>query len=238
MIDPINLVTLSIQQDMQRMNVIANNAANALTPGFKREYLAASSHFSSQLAVSSIGNFPTAPALSSLTDNKPGIPKQTGNALDIALQGSGYFELNTDKGLAYTRQGSFRLDDRGRLVSKEGYPVAGVSGDIVLPSPTVRIDKEGHIFERDKLVGQIKIVAFDAPLSHIGGGLMVPANYQAKTELQNPRMLQGQLESSNVDSTQEMVKMVEVFRHFEASHRMLQAYDDVADKTLRNLGQF
>lgn len=238
MIDPINLITISIQQDMQRMNVIANNAANALTPGFKREYLTAASHFDKQLTPSSAGDFTAIPTLKLLTDNKTGIPKQTGNGLDIALQGNGYFELNTDNGLAYTRQGSFHLDDRGRLVSNEGYPVAGINGDIFLTTPTPRIDKEGRIFEQDKFIAQIKVVAFDAALNHVGGGVMIPANYQGKTELQHPRMLQGQMESSNVDSTQEMVKMMEVFRHFEASHRMLQAYDDVADKTLRNLGQF
>lgn len=236
--DPVNLVTMSIQQDVQRMNVIANNSANALTSGFKREYLAASSQFDSQLGLSSAGSIPTLPALRLLTDTQPGIPKQTGNALDIALQGNGYFELHTDKGGAYTRQGSFHLDDRGRLVSKEGFPVVGIGGDIYLSSPTPRIDKEGRIFEQDKQVAQIKVVSFDSSLKHIGGGLMIPFNDQGKLELQHPRLLQGQLESSNVDSTREMVRMMEVFRHFEASHKMLQAYDDIADKTLRNLGQF
>lgn len=237
MIDPVDLMTLSIQQDMQRMNVIANNAANALTPGFKREYLAASSRFGNQLSMLTMSTSPAIPDLQLLTDNKPGIPKQTGNAFDIALQEDGYFELNTDKGVAYTRQGSFHLDEQGRLVSKEGFPVAGINGDIYLSTPRPRIDKEGRIFEQDKLVAQIKVVSFDKPLNHIGGGIMI-ATSQGKIELQHPRMLQGQLESSNVDSTHEMVKMMEVFRHFEASHRMLQAYDDIADKTLRNLGQF
>jgi flagellar basal-body rod protein FlgG len=236
-IDPITLTAASIQQDMQRMNVIANNSANALTSGFKREYLTLAS------SATGASQVPGEDAISTLvskviTDNRPGVPRQTGNPLDIALLGEGYFEIRTDNGIAYTRQGTFRLNDQNYLVNQDGFPVSGVNGDIVLSSSTPTIDREGRIFEQGKQVAQIKVASFaPADLRSIGGGLMISMR-DSQNEVPHPAMAQNQLESSNVDSTQEMVRLMETFRHFETSHRILQAYDDIQDKALRNLGQF
>lgn len=242
MIDPVSLTTLSIQHDLQRMSVSANNAANALTTGFKREYLAASGQFDASLSplASSEGVLTLAPAMRSMTDQRAGVAKQTGGALDLALLGEGYFEVQTEQGLAYTRQGNFRLDEFGRLVTQNGALVSGVGGEIVLMSPTPTIDRSGKIFENGKQVAQIKLVRFDASqsLTNIGGGLAVAEHNALPQLMLQPRMAQGQLESSNVDSTQEMVRLMETFRHFETSHRVLQAYDEMNDKALRNLGQF
>lgn len=242
MIDPVSLTALSIQNDIQRMSVTANNAANALTTGFKREYLVASGQFDASLSpiASAEGVLTLAPALRSITDQRAGTTKQTSGALDIALLGSGYFEVRTENGLAYTRQGNFRLDDLGRLVTQNGAPVNGVGGEIVLTTPTPTIDRSGKIFENGKQVAQLKVVAFDSPqeLSNIGGGLAIVSGNAIPNQVQQVRVAQGQLESSNVDSTQEMVRMMENFRHFESSHRVLQAYDEMNDKALRNLGQF
>lgn len=238
MIDPITLTAASIQQDMQRMNVIANNSANALTAGFKREYLMLANSETAQSQPASGANAISTLVSKVIKDNRPGVPRQTGNPLDVALLGEGYFQVRTDNGIAYTRQGTFRLNDQNYLVNQDGFPVAGVNGDILLSSPTPTIDREGRIFEQGKQVAQIKVVSFDsADLRSIGGGLMI-STHDNQYEVQHPTMGQNQLESSNVDSTQEMVRLMETFRHFETSHRILQAYDDIQDKALRNLGQF
>lgn len=242
MIDPISLITTSIQQDMQRLNLIAHNSANALTAGFKREFLATANQNGSGISPdTSLGlSLPSIPASQVMTDNRAGVARQTGNPLDIALSGDGYFEVRTDTGVAYTRQGTFRLDDRGYLVTQAGFPVAGAAGDILLTSLTPTIDRQGRVFEQGKQVAQIKVVSFESPvaLSNIGGGLMVPIDRANPQVVSRPVMVQGKLEASNVDSTQEMVRMMETFRHFETSHRVLQAYDDIHDKAIRNLGQF
>lgn len=241
MIDAISLMATSIQQDVQRMNVIAQNTANALTTGFKREYLATASLL--DVEPSSLGaknSLPIIPALQVMTDRRPGVTRQTESPFDLALLGEGYFEIYTDTGLAYTRQGAFRLNDQGYLVNSAGFHVAGVSGDIRLTTEKPTIDREGRIFENDKQIAQLKVVTFDSPLAltNIGGGLAVANNGANKREIEHPAIGQGQLESSNVDSAQEMVKLVETFRHFETSHRILQAYDDMHDKALQKLGQF
>lgn len=241
MIDPVSLTALSIQHDMQRMSVGANNAANALTTGFKREYLVASGQVDTNLSPDiSSDVMMLVPAIRSITDQRAGVSKQTSGALDLALLGEGYFEVQTEKGLAYTRQGNFRLDEMGHLVTQSGLPVNGVAGDIILTSSNPTIDRSGRIFENGKQVAQLKVVTFvaSAALSNIGNGLLSAEGGALPLQVQQPKIAQGQLESSNVDSTQEMVRMMETFRHFETSHRVLQAYDEMNDKALRNLGQF
>jgi flagellar basal body rod protein FlgG len=235
-------MTTSIQQDIQRINVIANNLANALTGGYKRTYLTSAPLTDARFSNSLLSEFtsPTLPPLQSITDYKSGVPRQTSGSLDVAILGEGYFEVRTDSGNAYTRQGNFRRDEQGRLVTNAGLPVEGASGDIVISTPTPTIDREGRVFDKDQQIAQIKIVAFSAnqPLESIGGGLFSYAGNGDIHKVERPSLVQGQLESSNVDSAQEMVKMLETFRHFEVSHKVLQGYDDLDDNVLKNLGQF
>jgi flagellar basal-body rod protein FlgF len=233
--DPLSLTTTSIQFDIQRLNSIANNAANVLTPGFKREFLATVGQFDSILSKHSVQ-----PTLSAIVDNKPGVQTLTSNPLDLSLMNEGYFEVMSDYGYAYTRQGSFKLDEKGRLVTHLGQPVSGVSGDIYLNDQNAKIDSEGRIYENGQLSAQLKIVAFgtDEALIKIGGGLFVPTSKSEKLIIDHPKVSQGHLESSNVDSTQEMIKLMETFRHFETSHKVIQAYDELNDKALKNLSQF
>lgn len=238
--DPIAITAASMLMDTQRMSVIANNAANALTPGFRRELLVAAGQFSPDAAYGSQARSVAAPAPYTTFDNTPGSVRQTSNPLDVALLGEGYFEVQTTHGPAYTRQGAFRLDAQGRLVTQAGLPVAGIGGEIILTSGTPVIDREGKVQEQGKQVAQIKAVNFErtAQLSSIGGGLYVATGGVRGVEMMRPRMAQGQLESSNVDSAREMGKLIETYRHFESSTRLLQAYDEVRDKTFRSLGQF
>lgn len=233
--DPIILTTMSIQFDTQRLNTIANNAANVMTPGYKRELLANIGHFDSLLSQQS-----TQPTLSAIVDTKPGIQMLTGNPLDLALLNEGYFEVMSDYGRAYTRQGSFKLDEKGKLVSQTGHAVSGTSGDIYLSGSNPSVDKEGNVFDDGELVAQLKVVSFgrDQSLVKLGGGLFIPTSQSTNVETIIPRVSQGHLESSNVDSAQEMIKLVETFRHFETSHKVLQAYDELNDKALKNLSQF
>jgi flagellar basal-body rod protein FlgF len=233
--DPISLTTASIQSDIQRLNTISNNAANVMTPGYKRELLASTGQFDFLLSQQAIQ-----PSLSAIVDNKPGVQMLTGNPLDISLTNEGYFEVMSDYGYAYTRQGSFKLDEKGRLVSHLGHAISGVSGDIYLTDPNPRIDSEGKIFENGKYTAQLKVVSFEGneSLVKLGGGLFMPSSESLIFDIKNPRVLQGHLESSNVDSAQEMIKLVETYRHFETSHKVIQAYDELNDKALKNLSQF
>lgn len=241
LIDPIALTLSNIQQDMQKVNVIANNAANALTPGFKREFLAVAQREGMTEGNQEVSSSDKGSLLKIYTDQRLGVSKQTGAALDVALTGEGYFEVSLNEDVGYTRRGNFRLNESGKLVTQDGSAVMGMAGEIYLMTPNPVIAKDGAIYEQGKQVAQLKVVVPERTANqmiHAGNGLLRPPENVSMRIASLPRMSQGQLESSNVDSTQEMVRMVEVFRHFESSHRLLQAYDDLNDKTLRNLGQF
>lgn len=242
MLDPINLTLISMQSDMARMNVVANNAANALTPGFKKAYVTVERSLGlNELSIDKGDRIHGGAFVTKvLTDFSSGTLRQTGNPLDVALLDRGYLEVATDSGVAYTRVGALRVDPGGRLVTQGGLAVAGVAGDIVLTTPMPVIDREGKVFEAGKPVAQIKVVDFvdSAVLSPIGGGLFVASADIHPALIERPRIVQGQLENSNVDSTYEMVKLLETFRHFESSSRVLQSYDDLRDKVFRSLGQF
>ncbi len=236
MVDPINLITSSIQFDVQRLSTIANNAANALTPGFKREFLSLDGEFNPYVSERASSQ----PILAAVVDHQLGIQRQTSNPLDLAILGKGYFEVSTENGYAYTRQGSFKIDEKGRLVTSLGQLVSGKSGDIYLSEPNPSIDSKGQVIEKGKIIDQIKVMSFDRDdmLAKIGGGLFMKTESAVMHEIDTPILVQGSLESSNVDSTQEMVKLMETFRHFETSHKVIQAYDELNDKTLKNLSQF
>lgn len=234
MIDPVYLIGSSVQYDVQRLNTISNNAANALTPGFKREFLSLSGQY----------DFSMPPllstTLSSNVDYRPGVYRQTSRSLDFTISGKGYFEIDTIHGRAYTRTGAFRLDENGTLVTQQGDAVYGVNGKITLLTDTPVVDGQGQVYENGKLIAQLKIVdvAQSDTLQHIGGGIYLQQDNTQAQLLDNPKVVQGGLESSNVDSASEMVSLIETMRHYELSHKVMQAYDDLSDKMVRNLGQF
>jgi flagellar basal-body rod protein FlgG len=241
MLDPINLTVASMQIDMRRMDIIANNAANALTPGFKREILAVTGGLGLTGSKTDVTAQQAGAQLPSITtDQSPGTPQKTSTPLDIAILGEGYMEVQTDQGLAYTRHGALRLDERGRLVTQAGHPVLGQTGEITISSPTPIIEQDGTVIDQGNTVGKIKIVTFERAeqLLSAGNALLVPRDGTTANETSRPRIQQGHLEGSNVDSAREMITLLQTFRHFESSHRSLQAYDEVRDKTFRNLGQF
>src|ERR1043165_5132148 len=121
----------SMTDDMMRMATVSHNLANATTPGFKKEIPQSRPFVDFLNAASAAGTdaaktfVTTLPALNTVIDPRAGSLKYTGSALDLALDGNGFFELQTDQGPVYTRQGNFQVDARGRLASASGIPLAG-----------------------------------------------------------------------------------------------------------------
>jgi flagellar basal-body rod protein FlgG len=253
-------VTLaSMHQDMNRMDRVALNVANLSTPGYKRE-VAASRPFVDFVdqtdGVVRAADSPRllTPALTSaaaqvLLDTRPGTVKLSGQTLDLALAGDGFFEVSTETGPAYTRQGSFRVDARGRLVTAQGLPVMGKSGEIYLTTQTPVIDAAGNITEPDATTGpsavapgtpiaQIKVVRFDnaKSMQRLGNGLMEAGQNMTVVNETDAQIRQGALESSNVDSAVEMVQMMQTMRHFETMQKITQGYDDMLGTAIHKLG--
>ena len=241
----------SMQGDMARVEQIGMNLANALTPGYKRG-VAMQAPVGATFAAHLAGTQrPGAAALTAAmpqpvafrSDTAAGTLKATGQPLDLALGGKGYFEVATENGPAYTRQGSFRLDGSGRLVTAQGYAVMGQAGEIVLTTAAPVINASGAIIgpggSEDAPLAQLKLVEFDADsnLQSLGEGLFSAGSGMKQLSTQESQVRQGYLENSNVVSTYEMTQLIQAMRHFESMHKVAQGYDDMLGTAIRKLGE-
>lgn len=237
---------LGMVNDLRQIAIISHNLANINTAGFKREQPvtgAFSSRFESVLSAAGAlhpGNEVTMPELTTIVDNSQGMLKLTGNPLDIAIEGDGFFELDTAQGARYTRKGAFSLDVSGRLVTSDGHIVNGVNGDIRLLTSTPRIDKQGRVWEGENMVGQLAVVQFkdNAALQRDGGGLYVANDAGEMRSTINNGVRQGYLEASNVNVMHEMVRIVEITRHFETLQRVISGYDQMIGEAISTIAEF
>ena len=241
--DAVTIASISMQDDLQRLHTISQNLANVATLGYKRQFVTGRS-FASFLPQASSSDqssdqtsvvADSAPAL----DMRPGSLRVTGNPLDLAVEGEGFFEVTTEQGTAYARQGTVRLDARGRLVMQQGLALAGLRSDGRPNGGALSFSAQGEVTQGERSLGQIKLVRFDKPdlMQALGNGLFTQGG--ATISDANPGALRsGFQESSNVNSAQEMVRLTETVRHFETMQKVMQGYGDVFEQTLRKLGEF
>ncbi|MCA9793526.1 MAG: flagellar hook-basal body protein [Candidatus Eremiobacteraeota bacterium] len=247
------MLAMSVKQD-----IIANNLANAGTAGFRKEEIAITSFTEildrevggagmtqaggeiSNLAMSGMQTRGTLKH-TSVTHTGQGPLKETGNAFDLALndEGKGFFTIQTpDKGIQFTRAGSFHLSTEGFLVTGDGSLVMGHKGPIKLDGSDFKINNEGVISVNDKEIDKLLVCTFDDPAemkrtgatSFVAGGPKV----RATTKFQ---LKQGYLEQSNVNALQEMVGLMQVMRNYEANQKALQAHDSRLQKAVNELGR-
>lgn len=250
----------SMHTDMQKLDRVGSNLANALTAGYQREVLASQPIGVPAQAFSSVvegmqaqlpgTDSPIAatrmPSMLVQTDMRPGTLKSTGQSLDVALAGPGYFEVMTETGPAYTRQGAFQVDARSRLVNAQGLPVMGNGGEIVLNSDRPFIDAVGNVFEsrtgiaeNTTPVAQIKVMQPEDTkgMRRLGEGLFSPDGSFVAMKEADVQIRQGFLENSNVSSMQEMVQLMQTMRHFESMQKVALGYDDMTGQAVRKLGE-
>lgn len=243
MTDALSAVAGSMSNDLARLTTISRNLVNGTTPGYKGS-IAHMRSFPDVLALAgSTGARParlavSMPQMDIATDYKAGALKLTGNPFDFAIEDDGYFEVMTDMGPAYTRQGNFRLDARGRLVTEAGHAVQGLSGDIMLASSQPSVDRNGNVLDGDKPAGQLKVVKFaDQRLLRMAdAGLFLQGD--AVFAAGEGKVRQAHLEMSNVSSMGEMVKLMETTRHFESAQKVIQGVDEMHERAMRKLGEF
>lgn len=229
---------------MRRLDIISNNLANVNTNGFKKEKMSFEGLLAGAVNPPNVPQGRTAdPILQKenvYTDYSGGPVIQSGNTLDIAIDGDGFFAVNTPEGTAYTRQGNFRLSSDGTLVTSDGNPVSGQQGGAIrIQGSRVEIDAAGDVLVDGTSVGRISLVDFEKPYSmtKIGSTLFIPVDPQAIPQPAKSQILQGHVEGSNVDSISEMVQMIETNRYFEACSKVIKGYDDMAAKAANDLGK-
>ncbi|WP_426303916.1 flagellar hook-basal body protein [Acidovorax facilis] len=250
MAEILSIALASMQLDMKRLDSVAQNLANASTPGYRSSSISASSgniSFNQMVRAIKVENPIVAKSSLNLT---PGSLRVTNQPLDLALASSGYFEVKTGDGIAYTRQGDFKIDTQGRLATQTGHTVSGNDGPIYLKRPDPAIDDSGQVFEwnaeasEKRLVGKIKIVEIENPsaLRAVGSSLWVDSESNREENSTNIkpsgnfRLKQGNLENSNTKSMNEMISLIQVMRHFESMQKITQGYDEMLGTSIRKLG--
>jgi len=214
------------------LDLTAGNMANLSTTGYKAQL-----EFYSSLEAS-MGNRRLSPLNQAVNDYgvlggaavdlKTGEFQKTGNDLDLAVEGAGFFVVQTPAGIRYTRNGNFHTDAAGRLLTATGDQVMGEQGPVGLPSGTITISSDGTISQQGAVVAQLKLVTFKPGTSLAAEG---SSYYQApdKSELpaDDPRLSQGTLESSNLNPVEATVSLMTLQRHAQLLEQTLSIFHSV-----------
>lgn len=223
--------------------MISENLASSSIPGFKKQDMSFSAIEAGIQTTSPTTQHWAMPRVSPATNFKAGDYKFTDNKTDVAIDGSGFFQVQLPDGTnAYTRDGEFQVNSQGQLVTKEGYLVMGDSGTIQLDrnnAGTLGIAQTGEVSQGADRRGKIKVVDFAQPeqLSAIGGGLFVPGASGAQPDdVAQPSLRQGYVESSNTSTVTEMVNLISCMRAYEANQKVVQMHDDRMGKAITELG--
>jgi flagellar basal-body rod protein FlgF len=240
-----------------RLGVLANNLSNVNTAGFKEDkaifksYLPDSPETANKdiQAAASAGAGTNTFALSSeefyttLEGTKVnfslGEIKTTGNPLDFALNGMGFFAVETPDGVSYTRQGSFTIDQANTLVTQEGFPVLGEKGKIIIQGQKVSVDPEGNISVDGVLADKLKVVDFSSRelLRKVGNTQFIPEGTETTpNKAENVEVKQGSLELSNVNAVKSMTEMIEVHRAYEAYQKVIQSLSEINAALINQVG--
>ncbi|HEV7610163.1 MAG TPA: flagellar hook-basal body protein [Steroidobacteraceae bacterium] len=235
MSDAIAALSDAMRNDAETLRVIGQNVANLETTAYRREV--AVLHPTFEQATDDVrASLATPLALETFVDQRPGTLKSTSEALHLAVEGPGFFVIETPQGEALTRRGDFRLDNDGRLVTQAGLPVLGEGGVMHLAG-TPQIAPDGTVRVAGEIVDTVRLaqVAPESQLTALGGDLYRAATFAEPD--QAGRVRQGFLEASNVESVQEMVRLIETMRHFETVQRFVRGYDDMVGKAISELGK-
>jgi flagellar basal-body rod protein FlgG len=224
-----------------RQDAISNDLANASTNGYKPD-IALQSSFQDMLLQNDangqqVGTLSLGPRITRLvTDFTQGPLRNTGNPLDLALAGDGFFEVGTPAGVRYTRNGQLLTDAQGRLMTSTGLEVLGVNGKPIsvgsTPPSMIAIDPEGDVRASGKLVGTLAVVSLTGPAKQ-GDTLYTgrAGSRPAGTSVQ-----QGYLEGSGVDAARAMVDMIASLRAYESTQRVIHALDEALGKATTSVG--
>ena len=230
-----------LRSRMESLDMLANNLANIETGGYKadREFY---SLFTSAEASgdASTGDIATLPVVESQwVDHSQGSLRNTSNPLDVAIDGDGYFSVQTRAGVRYTRNGSFRVSRAGTLTTADGENVLGKGGTpLTLQSGAeVSIAADGTLSQGGQPVGQLELAAFDPKVMQKTG-----LNFYAPAGGETPgaaagTVVQGKLEQSNVGAAESAVRLVAIMRQFEMLQKALSIGNDLNRKAIEEVAK-
>lgn len=236
-------VALSRQATLRRqMDVVANNLANMSTHGYKSGQMM----FVEHLTKSKGGDGLLTPKLAyvrdiaTMTDTKPGAIETTGNPLDIAIQGDGFFVVQTPEGEHYTRNGRLQLDNTGQLVNQLGQPILADGGAPLIFAPEdtqIVISKDGTVSTNNGELGKLRVVRFDndQKLERTSGAQFTTTEDNPPQNVDTPTVLQGAVEGSNVEPILEMANMITVHRAYDSVKSFIEREDERQRSMIRDM---
>ena len=228
-----------LRAQSQALEVLGHNLANLNTAGFRGQEttfqsLLAMSRPTSANVLSNVLNTATnnfGVLEGTRLDTTAGNLAATGNPLDVAIEGSGFFAIQTARGTRYTRNGSFQMSSSGQLVTQAGDPVlgnpaSGTNATITIPAGEVSIAPDGTISVNGAVAGRLQLVDF-APGTALTseGGTLIAAPEGSAQPAQQSSLKQGALESSNVNSIASVVELIGVQRQAEMLQRAMSLFD-------------
>jgi flagellar basal-body rod protein FlgF len=226
-----------------RMDIISNNLANSTGIGFKKDRISFQqllNETSTATPKPTADGLPADPCLVSIdVDMTEGDIQTTGNELDLAITGDGFFKINTPDGVRYTRKGNFTLDPTGKLTTQDGYAVVGKNGEINITGTNIAIGDLGSISVDGTVVDSLDIVNFDnsSDLVKENKGLFKNASENPEVAVSSDTTVkQGYIELSNVNVAEEMVNMIHSMRAFESYQKAIKALDELNGKAINQVG--
>ena len=236
-------IALSRQMSLRReMTVVANNIANMNTNGFKGEKVMFVEHLVRSKGSGSVlgDKLNYVRDIATMRDTSRGHIEQTSNPLDVALAGDGYFAIGDPIGEKYTRNGRFQLDATGQLVTQHGDPVLSNSDQPFFFGPTdtkITIAGDGTVASENGSLGRLKIVNFknELDLKQAGNSAFRPGPDNFPEEIEYPELIQGALETSNVEPIIELTKMIEVHRAYNGAKTFIDKEDERQKTMIREM---
>jgi flagellar basal body rod protein FlgG len=244
---------------LTRQNLISHNLANVDTPGFKQLLVSLDDFVDTEVSTRpEAAGWParfhpaTLPrelgelglgveTIQPVTDFEAGALRQTGQLLDMALHGPGFFRIQTPQGERYTRDGRFMRDAAGSLVTVDGFQVLDAAGaPISLPDGQLAVAGDGLLTVNGQAAGQLGLASFadvenELARDPVNGNLFIAAG--APTGTDQGQVVQGYLETSNINPAQLMTQMVAVGRAYEAAQRLVQTQDELLGRAIATISR-
>lgn len=220
----------------RRMNQIANNLANVDTAGYKKEDIT----FWEMMFRAADQRPRVGKALKVLTTHEQGSAKETDNTLDFAINGDGFFKIQTAAGVRYTRNGNFTLNNQGQLSTQDGNLVMGDGGPIVLADANIQVGRDGQINAGGIPVNRLAVVTFPDvnALEKEGANLFRPQDLTVQeVPVEFPSVQQGYLEGANVNIVSEMTEMIDLQRAYQSQQKAIQTTDDIDQQSISRVGK-
>ena len=244
--DNTKYVALSRQMGLwKQMDIVSNNMANMNTSGFKQDEAIFTSYLVETKKAEGFGKVPVifTQDFGIFKDFQEGAFQETGNQLDVAIQGDGFFALETTQGERYTRKGQFSLDYEGKIVTKEGDVLLSENSEpffIASGEKEIYISENGEVSTENGVIGRLKVVAFadNQKLKKIGNTMFENVNGNTmEVGVADVRIKQRMIEKSNVEPIVEMSKMIKLQRSYEYVQQMIDEEHERLSNTINTYAQ-